>query len=303
MMRRTVWILFALVLAAALLLASPFGVDEARAAEEEGFTSEDQSGNDPREFSSKFMPYYRSTQLKNGVKQQEFTLFGFYAFTSRFGMTYEWAMAKRLEFGNAAPPMATDTDQTGMGDLGLRFFLRPRSGEFAFMDGKKNISLMPLVELFLPTATEDMLGGDAFIVSPGFVFVTDMPFEKPPLGLGFFAMMNFYDFDAFKEDEVGYTSRYRGRWFWMQPFSMPAFMKNPKDVGVHILDLSGLYLLAEFQPIYDFRKSDFDFWIGPEVGKILQEGLIFYAKPGFGIDQDDEDRQFTLEFGMRYFMN
>jgi hypothetical protein len=300
-MRKTVFILFAMLLAVALL-ASPLGAGKALAAEDEGFTSDDQTGNDPREFSSKFMPYYRTTQLKNGVKEQMFTLFGFYAFTPRFGMTYEWPMAKRLEFGNAAPPAATDTDQTGMGDLGLRFFVRPEALEFPFMNGKKNISVMPLVELFLPTATEDMLGGDAFIVAPGFVFVTDLPFEKPPLGLALFAMMNFYDFDAFKEDEVGYTSRYRGRWFYLQPFSMPAFAKNPEDTGMHILDLSGLFLMAEFQPVYDFRESHFSFWIGPEIGKIVQDGVVFYVKPGFGIDPDDIDREFSFEVGMRYFM-
>jgi hypothetical protein len=48
----------------------------------------DQSGNNPRDFTSKFMPYYRFTELENDLQAQELTLFGFLAFNKRFGMTY-----------------------------------------------------------------------------------------------------------------------------------------------------------------------------------------------------------------------
>ena len=92
-----------------------------------------------------------------------------------------------------------DDDVVGMGDLGLRFFLRPKQLEWSFMEGKKNFSLMPLVEFTVPTATKDVLGGETFVVSPGVVIVFDLPFEKPPFGLALFAMMNFYDFVAWKD--------------------------------------------------------------------------------------------------------
>jgi len=126
------------------------------------------------------------------------------------------------------------------------------------------------------------------IVSPGFVIVTDIPGD-PPFGLGFFAMMNFFDFDVFKDNDRDSTTRYRGRWFWMQPLRKP---------GPDLLD--GLYLLVEAQPVYDFMESDFDFWIAPELGKAMEWGAI-YAKPGWGIDTEPEDRDFTLEIGFRYF--
>ena len=70
------------------------------AAGDEGFTSDDASGNDPREFSSKFMPYYRYTELENDLEVNEFTLFGFFAFNARFGMTYEWAVAKEVDYSD-----------------------------------------------------------------------------------------------------------------------------------------------------------------------------------------------------------
>ena len=59
--------------------------------------------------------------------------------------------------------------------------------------------------------------------------------------------------------------------------------------------------MPEFQPIYDFETDDFSFWVGPEFGKIVSEGQVLYAKPGWGIDQSRFDRQFTFEVGWRYF--
>ena len=156
------------------------------------------------------------------------------------------------------------------------------------MGKQKSLSIMPLLELTFPTATEDVIGGGAMIVSPGFVIVTDIPGDAP-LGLGFFAMMNFFDFDVFKDDSRESTTRYRGRWFWMQPLSKP---------GPNLFD--GLYILTELQPVYDFMESDFDLWIAPEFGKATDWGAI-YAKPGWGIDTEPEDRDFTFEIGFRYF--
>jgi hypothetical protein len=133
-----------------------------------------------------------------------------------------------------------DGDVVGMGDLGLRFFLRPKQLEWSFMEGKKNFTLMPLVEFTVPTATKDVLGGETFVVSPGVAIV---------------------------------------------------------------FDLSGLYLMPEMQPVYDFEEDEFSFWIAPEVGKILRDGTVFYAKPGWGVDNsEDGDREFTFEVGFRYFM-
>ncbi len=324
------WKLLALTLMTVLgliLLSGSYVV-----AGDEGFTSNDASGNDPREFSSKFLPYYRYTELENDLEVNEFTLFGFFAFNPRFGMTYEWPIAKEVDYSDVSefkafqagggdsglPPIGEnpggggdipfsdledDGDVVGIGDLGLRFFLRPRQLEWGYMNDTKNFSIMPLVEFTVPTANKDVLGGEAFIASPGVVLVFDLPFEKPPLGLAFIAMMNFFDFDVWKDKSREDTRRFRGRWFYMQPLTMPAFMKNPEDKSFHIFDTSGLYLMPEFQPVYDFEEEQFNFWVAPEVGKILREGTIVYAKPGWGVmNSDDSEREFTFEFGFRYFM-
>jgi hypothetical protein len=294
---------------------------------------EDATGTDPRDFSPKFMPYYRYTELENDVEIQEFVLFGMYAFTPKFAMTYEWPVAKEIDYSgldafklfkaggpdDELPPIGQipgggggipfsdledDGDVVGMGDLNLRFFLQIDQWRFKFMDDQKNFSIFPVIETTLPTATKDVLGGEAWILSPGVTIVTDMPFRKPPLGLGFFAMMNFYDFDAIKDSRREDTSRFRGRWFWMQPLSMPAHVKDPEDTSLQIFNLAGLYLLTEFQPVYDFEDDHFSFWVGPELGKIVKDGIIFYGKPGFGVDPDEDkgDRKFSFEVGFRYFM-
>ncbi len=123
------------------------------------------------------------------------------------------------------------------------------------------------------------------------VFVIDIP-GGPPFGLGFFASMNFWDFDIIKDNSTGDTNRYRGRQFWMQPLTKPG-------EGI----LTGLYMLTEFQPIYDFETDHFSFWVGPEFGKMLAPGRIVYAKPGWGIDSkaNKGDRDFSIEVGFRYF--
>jgi len=325
--RITPFLTICLLIAFAFLSIIPMSLSTALADE-----VEDATGTDPRDFSPKFMPYYRYTELENDLEVKEFVLFGMYAFTPKFAMTYEWPLAKQIDYsdvdaykkfkksgsGSDLPPIGnmpggggdipfddldSDGDVVGMGDLNLRFFLQIDSWRFRFMD-EKNFSIFPVIETTLPTATEDVLGGEAWILSPGITVVTDMPFKSPPLGLGFFAMMNFYDFDAFKDNRREDTSRFRGRWFWMQPLSMPGHVKNPGDASLHIFDLAGLYLLTEFQPVYNFEEDDFSFWVGPELGKIIKDGVIGYAKPGFGVDPDegDGDRKFSFEVGFRYFI-
>jgi hypothetical protein len=64
----------------------------------------------------------------------------------------------------------------------------------------------------------------------------------------------------------------------------------------------GLYLMPEFQPIYDFETDDFSLWIGLEFGKMVAPGKIAYIKPGWGIENSElVDRANTFEAGFRWF--
>jgi hypothetical protein len=267
------------------------------ALEERSGSTGDETGTDPRDFSSKFMPYYRYTELDNGVKINDLTAFGMHAFTPKFAMTYEIPVYRNIDYGSIQLPNGTlppysdissSGSTSGYGDLNLRFFYNlDWGGDYA--EEGKSWSLFPVIETMLPTASDDILGGDTTIISPGITYVTDLP-GGPPFGLGFIALMNFYDFDVDKGDTGQDYERFRGRWFWMQPLSKP---------GPSLGD--GLYMLTEFQPVYDFEMDEFDLWMGPEFGKIIKEGQIIYIKPGWAFDPDPVDRKFTLEVGYRYF--
>ena len=81
-------------------VAAPEQAAKAKQQGDGGFESKDQSGNDPRDFTSKFMPYYRYTKLKNDLEVHELVAFGFFAFTGRFGLTYELPLAKHVDYGS-----------------------------------------------------------------------------------------------------------------------------------------------------------------------------------------------------------
>ena len=258
-----------------------------------------ETGTDPRDFAPKFMPYYRYTELENELKQQEFVLFGMFAFAPKFAMTYEIPLAmerdikdvdafKKLQDeidgggavlpGNLPIGSETDGKATGVGDMNLRFFVRT---PFEFI----NFDWLVGTELVFPTANQDELGSETFIVKPMITMVRDIGFWPAPGA--FFALMNFYGFDAWKDGDRDDVSQYIGRYFFMLP-----------------LHPSGIYTLPEVQFIYDFEKDHASYWIGPEFGKLLAPGRIIYAKPGWGIDPDSDegDRNWSFEVGFRYFM-
>ena len=106
-------------------------------------------------------------------------------------------------------------------------------------------------------------------------------------------MMNIFEVDIYKDagrPDIGY---YFGRWFVQTPIN-----KKHK-----------LYILTEFQPVYDWENDDnFTFWIGPEFGKafapnagVFRGGGAMYFKPGFELlgDSGSSDRDWTFEVGMR----
>jgi len=247
---------------------------------------EDPTGTDPRAFNDKWMPYYRHTELENGMTQQDVTAFGTFGFSSRVGMFYEVPLAQYRDFSDVPGfPPGVDTDALGLGDVDLKFLYRPGALEFTYgKDGGMSASVLLGTDFVFPTATNEALGGDAFLFAPIVALVADMPLH------GFVAMLNLYFFDVYKEDSAPETSRYVGKWFYMQPLTKPGPWWG------------GFFLLPEFQPVYDFETEEFSSWIGVELGKMLAPGRIAYIKPGWGIDNsEDIDRKTTFEVGFRWF--
>lgn len=282
-------------------------------AEEVAPGEDDSTGTDPRSFSSKFMPYYRYIELESNVEINLLTLFGMLRFDDNVALTYEMPIMNEIDYSQAERfkaftggtetlpedpfgdlpsgglPIAnldSDGNEIGIGDLNLRMFFKNKAMRAGspFRDGGSS-ELMVGMETTVPTASEDVLGSNAWILSPFFAVVVDMPLH------GFFASMNFVDFAPVRDNSAKTIGRYRGRWFYMQPLT-------PPDLGPL---LGGWYLMPEFQPVYDWENTNFAFWVGPEVGKIIAPGRIVYVKPGFGIDPDEEERDWTFEVGLRWF--
>ena len=267
-----------------------------------------ETGTDPRDFAPKFMPYYRYTELENGLKDNVLTLFGLYAFSPKFAMTYEIPVGMKRDVrqtdlrqpngtcgpggvppGEGQPPIPLsaggDCDEVGVGDMNLRFMYRT---DWDALGGDWLVG----TQIDFPTASDDKLGSQSLNIGPMFAYVKDL--DAYPAPGAFAALMNFYFFDAYRDNSRDDTSMYLGRWFVMLPLRPP---------GKGLFD--GIYALPEFQPIYDFEEDHFSFWVGPEIGKMLSPGNIVYVKPGFGVQPDDDegDREFTLEVGWRYFLD
>jgi hypothetical protein len=245
---------------------------------------QNKTGTDPRDFSLKWMPFYRNTELENGLRQQDLTAFGSVPFSPELGMFYEIPVAQKRDFSDMVG-VPSGTDAIGLGDIDLKFLWVPKALGFKYgKDGTKSGNWLFGTDFILPTATEDELAGDALLFAPIIGVVVDTPMH------GFFAMLNLYYVDVYKKDSAPDTSKYVGRWFFMQPLTPPG-----KWWG-------GLYLMPEFQPVYDFETDDFSSWIGLEFGKMLAPGRIAYIKPGWGISNSElTDRESTIEVGFRWF--
>jgi hypothetical protein len=259
---------------------------EAKKAANEERVSEvieaDGTGNDPRVFSNQWAPFYRQTELENGLTQQDLTAFGTLAFSPVVGMFYELPLA---QYRDDIPGVPAGSDSIGIGDVSIKFLARPKALDFHYgKEGKKSGSLVFGTDMVLPTGTnDDGLTGNALLFAPIVGIVVDTPVY------GFFAMLNLYYVDVYKTDATPDTSRYVGRWFYMQPLSKPGPWWG------------GFYVMPEFQPVYDFETDDSSLWIGLELGKMFAPGKIGYIKPGWGIDNSEAtDRETTFEFGFRW---
>ncbi len=94
---------------------------------------QDQTGNDPRVFSNKWLPFYRYQELENGLTQQDGTAFGSFAFSPEVGMFYELPLAQYRDFSDVPGfPANTETKAIGMGNTSIKFLVRPRALDFHY---------------------------------------------------------------------------------------------------------------------------------------------------------------------------
>ncbi len=286
----------------------PMGIQQ---QQQEGGEEVVDNGTDPGSLGLKHLPYYRYTELDNGVIDSDaITLFTMVPLplTPFTALVFEWPVMKYRDYsslftptgeligdpeggapglpggvpfieGVAAPRVIRQNIQ-GFGDFRIRLIQG--------VGMVKSIKTVFLVggDIVLPWASDYMLSAGAYQVSPLFAHVTNF---NP---LSFIAVLHFYFFDA-------------GQGTWKdEPFAQDA------DIGFYLARIffqkawkSGYYFLPEAQVIYDTKVDEggFSLWIGPEVGAVLgnSPAITGYIKPGFGISPDPGERKWSVEFGIR----
>ncbi len=88
----------------AMLTVILLSASSSQSAEDDPFAAgeDDATGTDPRAFGTKFMPYYRYTDLRNDVEQQDVVAFGLLRFDDRTAMTYEIPLATKRDVSKTA---------------------------------------------------------------------------------------------------------------------------------------------------------------------------------------------------------
>jgi hypothetical protein len=132
-------------------------------------------------------------------------MFGMYAFTPKFAFTYEIPVYRNMDYssvlpnppggiGGPVPPggvnppyddISSSGSTSGYGDLNLRFFYNfDWGGDYA--EEGKSWSLFPVIETMLPTASDDILGGDTTINDDHLAgyYLCDRPSRRATLWIG-----------------------------------------------------------------------------------------------------------------------
>lgn len=276
------------------------------------------NGTNPASMGFKFMPYYRYTELDNGVKSIDaltlFTMLPVKPISPFSAVVLEWPVMKTFDAGAVAedilreidegieegtipipcaPPecaaprpfpieaIARGFDITGVGDFRVRYLQGIK-----MFKGKKPGSgtvLLTGVDIMMPAASDPILGDETWYGSPIFAHVHNLNPES------FFAFLHFYFFDwtaksGTENKDIGF---YMGRYFYQKAWSK-----------------AGYYMLPELQVIYNNESpDDWSVMLLPELGKTWQAGslgMTGYIKPGWAIDGPDEwERRFSVEFGIR----
>ncbi len=259
-----------------------FGTAEASAEDE--VKSGVKTGNDPRDFSHKIIPYYRYDD-RDGVDQHNAYLFFMIPFTFPgtdvpSAVTFESPLYRWNEF-DVGP------DESGLADWTFRLIMKPFNTPFI---GNTRASHIFFLEATVPSGATGVTG-DQTILSPGYgPIISNSP-------NWFFAPIFFYDFAINNDSAAPDVDRLRARIFFQYAW------KN------------GVYVLPELQLVYDFNADEFTGNFLPEIGYVYDKppqladgyrpsappGKAIYIKGGPGFSNDDPgDLDWRLEIGHRF---
>jgi len=116
----------------------------------------DGTGNDPRAFRDQWTPFYRYTELENGLIQQDMTAFGNLAFSDYLMVLVEVPLAQYRDFSEVSGlPAGSPSGVIGVGDISLKFLTRSKPLDFSYGEpgemNKKTGSILIGTDWVLPT--------------------------------------------------------------------------------------------------------------------------------------------------------
>ena len=255
-----VWKLLTALLVSALMAAPSFAQGDAKA---------DKSGTNPINFTNDLRLYYEYQNLSAGGEVHIGTFEG-----------RTPALDGKLQLRVRVPFKSLDIDsgpisssESGLGDINVRVLAVP------FLNPKSGTALAVGIEAFFPTASEDILGEGKFSLGPQIFGVKFLPFGirgsliAPAVqqvvsvaGEGDRADINRTQLDLF-------------------------LLKQSDDKRT--------YVLLDPQYVVNWKNNTEFGLMEAEVGYVLESGVSFYARPGFGFG-GDKPFDFNFEFGTKY---
>lgn len=167
----------------------------------------------------------------------------------------------------------TSISESGLGDVNARLLTVP------YLNAQKGLALAVGLEVFLPTASEDILGEGKLSLGPQIFGVKFAPF-------------------GIKGSLIAPAVQ--------QVFSV-AGEGGRTDVNRTQLDLFFLmqskdkkkYVLLDPQYVLDWENETEFGLIEAEAGYVLESGVSFYARPGLGFGRD-RPVDYNMEIGIKY---
>ncbi|MFT5440459.1 MAG: hypothetical protein ACI9MJ_002332 [Alphaproteobacteria bacterium] len=253
-------VLFAAVLGGSLMAAPSFAQTEAKA---------DKSGTNPINFTNDLRLYYEYQDLTGGGDVHIGTFEG-----RTPALDGKLQLRVRVPFKsvdiNSGPINISDS---GLGDINVRVLNVP------FLNPKGGTAIAVGLEAIFPTASEDILGEGKFSLGPQIFGVKFLPFG---IKGSLIAPAVQQVFSVAGDDDRADVNRTQLDLF---------FLKQS--------DNKRTYVLLDPQYVFNWENDTQFGIVEAEAGYVLESGVSFYARPGFGYG-GDKPFDFNFEFGTKY---
>jgi hypothetical protein len=236
------------------------------------------NGTNPADTTRRFVLRNEYLELGNGVLVNTTSArFNFPVLGKRGTLGLE------LPFNYLDPRVPTVGPVGGLGDLKVGLSVNLWSSE------NKKVTLLGGADFWFPTADNILLDRKLSAAAITFQDIGTGKFRAAPFAGGVYAFSPAFLVAGLYQHEFSFagdeTRRDIHRGF-VRLFLMKAWA-------------TGVYVLPEAQILIDYQnRGDLDVYLAPEVG-FSRKGTTLFAKPGFGINPDPNNRYFGVNFGIR----